>query len=75
MLSCDASGSDVSFADMEGLRHLSTLGMTVIESVALRGLSGLNTLLTCIKECEGLFYLQFSSVSGDGQATETAQHQ
>lgn len=71
-LNCDAPESDASFADLEGLRHLSTLGITVIESTTLRRLSRLNTLLKCIKylyikECEGLFYLQFSSASGDGK--------
>ncbi|KAJ9688082.1 hypothetical protein PVL29_014035 [Vitis rotundifolia] len=71
-LNCDAPERDASFADLESLRHLSTLGITVIESTTLGRLSRLNTLLKCIKylyikECEGLFYLQFSSASGDGK--------
>ena len=72
LLNCEASGNDVSFADLEGLGNISTLGITVVESSTLRRLSGMNTLLKCIKylyikECEGLFYLQFSSASRDGK--------
>ncbi|THG14084.1 disease resistance protein RPS2 [Camellia sinensis] len=64
---------NVSFSDLECLRHLTTIGITVTKLTTLKQLYGFNHLLKCIhylyiKECEGLFYLQLSSAPGDGKS-------
>ncbi|XP_059633152.1 disease resistance protein RPS2 [Cornus florida] len=64
--------NELRFADLECLKYLANLGITISELTALKRLSGFNTLLKCIqylyiKECEGLPYLQLSSIPGDGE--------
>ncbi|KAK9275785.1 hypothetical protein L1049_023054 [Liquidambar formosana] len=64
--------NEVSFADLECFKHLTTIGITVTELTTLNRLSGYDTLLKCIqflyiKECEGLSHLHLSSPSGGGE--------
>ncbi|KAA8523276.1 hypothetical protein F0562_009699 [Nyssa sinensis] len=66
------SENEVRFADLDCLRHLTTLGITVSKLTSLRRLSGFNSLLKCIqylyiKEYEGLFSLELSSTPGDSE--------
>ncbi|XP_052180845.1 disease resistance protein RPS2 [Diospyros lotus] len=63
---------EVRLGDLDCLRHLTSIGITVTELVTLKKLSAFNSLLKCIqylyiKECEGLSYLQLSSFPSDGE--------
>lgn len=58
--------------DLECLRHLSSLGITLANLYALKGLSGSRTLRRCVKylyirECEGFYNLKLSHNTGDGE--------
>ncbi|KDP33865.1 hypothetical protein JCGZ_07436 [Jatropha curcas] len=64
--------NEVGFADLECLKHLTTVGITVNELETLKRLDNFSSLLKCIqylyiKECVGLFYLQISSNSNFGR--------
>ncbi|KAK6944803.1 Leucine-rich repeat [Dillenia turbinata] len=64
--------NEVSFSDLESLRHLIGVGITVSELTTLQKLSGYRHLLKCIQflyitACQGLFYLQLATNSGDGE--------
>lgn len=65
-------GNEVNFADLECLKHLTRLGITVNELDTLRRLHNFSSLLKLIqylyiKECDGLFYLHLSSNSSFGE--------
>lgn len=64
--SSDENVQVIGFEDLECLRQLAGLGISVTGSATLKKLSGLNSLLRCIqflyiKECEGLFHLAIPS--------------
>ncbi|XP_057969159.1 disease resistance protein RPS2 isoform X2 [Malania oleifera] len=64
--------NEVGFSDLEHLRQLTTLGITVTELTFLRRLSGFKYLLKCVQslyitECSGLFHLKLSSAFNDGE--------
>lgn len=70
-LSCEGV-NEVGIADLECLKHLTTLGITVKELMTLKRLDNFSSLLKCIqylyiKECKDLFYLQISSNSNFGR--------
>ncbi|XP_021277605.1 disease resistance protein RPS2 [Herrania umbratica] len=63
--------AEVGFEELETLRHLRILGLTISTITSLNRLSGLRNLVGCIqylhiKECEGLSQLELSSASGYG---------
>ncbi|XP_042489140.1 disease resistance protein RPS2 isoform X2 [Macadamia integrifolia] len=62
----------ICFEDLEQLRHLTSLGITVTESGTLHGLSCSERLprfihYLYVKECEGLICLPLTSTSGNAQ--------
>ncbi|EOY30387.1 NB-ARC domain-containing disease resistance protein, putative [Theobroma cacao] len=64
--------AEVGFEELETLRHLRILGLTISTITSLNRLSGLRNLVRCIqylhiKECEGLPQLELSSASGYGK--------
>ncbi|XP_057500014.1 disease resistance protein RPS2 [Actinidia eriantha] len=66
---CKSENDEVRFADLESLRNLNTIGITVTDLTTLKQLSGFYSLLQCIqylyiKECEGLFYLHLLTAPG-----------
>ncbi|KAJ7955916.1 Disease resistance protein [Quillaja saponaria] len=61
---------EVQLADLQCLRQLNTLGMTVTELTTLKRISGFSTILKCIHylfitECEGLYYLELPAASSE----------
>ncbi|PON39506.1 AAA+ ATPase [Parasponia andersonii] len=59
---CNSDEKLIGLADLECLRQLATLGISVTDLVTLERLAGLSSLLQCIqflyiKECEGLLQL------------------
>ncbi|KAF2297562.1 hypothetical protein GH714_038716 [Hevea brasiliensis] len=65
--------NEVGIADLECLKHLTTLGITVKELMTLKRLDNFGSLLKCIqylyiKECKDLLYLQVSSNSSFGRS-------
>ncbi|GFS43844.1 hypothetical protein Acr_00g0087270 [Actinidia rufa] len=66
---CKSENDEVRLADLESLRNLNTIGITVTDLATLKQLSGFYSLLQCIqylyiKECEGLFYLPLLTAPG-----------
>ncbi|XP_074305263.1 disease resistance protein RPS2-like [Silene latifolia] len=62
----------ITFSDLQCLKHLTALGITVAENSALKELSGFDNLLDCIhylfiKGCQGLRYLMVASADGGGE--------
>lgn len=72
-LQADIEGEDQArLCDLESLRHLTSLGITLANLYALERLSGSRTLRRCveylyIRECEGFYNLQLSHNTGDGE--------
>ncbi|CAA0814957.1 Disease resistance protein RPS2 [Striga hermonthica] len=67
----DARGSEIRLLDLEGLRKLESLGITVVHLSTLDKVRRSEYIRKCIqylyiKECEGLHYLPVSSYPGDG---------
>lgn len=63
--------AEVGFEQLETLRHLRILGLTISTITSLNRLSGFRSLVRCIqylhiKECEGLTQLEFPSTFGYG---------
>ncbi|KAL3532645.1 hypothetical protein ACH5RR_006166 [Cinchona calisaya] len=65
-------GDQARLSDLESLQHLTSVGITLANLYALERLSGSRTLRRCveylyIRECEGLYNLQLSHNTGDGE--------
>ncbi|XVE70631.1 hypothetical protein DITRI_Ditri10aG0086700 [Diplodiscus trichospermus] len=64
--------TEVGFEELESLKNLRILGVTISTITSMNRLSGYRTLVRCIqylhiKECEGLTQLELSSTLGYGQ--------